>query len=106
VDVAHKVKVLKKEEFEQIKDRVLDISCAEENCKKDGSSMLLSKAVALAAVEYIEGDIRELKYKKRNFIQAKELYWSMLTLPEKILRILLRYLLPMLIFYGIYKIVF
>ena len=106
VEVARKAKKLSKNDFEKIKSRVLDIACAPENSMKDGSSMLLNKAVALAAVEFIEGNMRELKYKKRNFSQAKGLYFSLLTFPEKIIHISLKYILPVIIVYLIIKWIF
>lgn len=82
-ELAKDLKASPKETYQEIKDRVLDIACAPEYARKDGSSMLLCKACAMAAIEVLEGERREPKFKRRNFARAKKRYREIRTPTEK-----------------------
>jgi hypothetical protein len=53
-------------DFKRIGERAFDYAC--QPATPSGRGMLLAKALALAAVEVIEGAPRELRLKKRAFL--------------------------------------
>jgi hypothetical protein len=90
VEVARKVKDTESRGLDPIRERAMRYAC--QPARKDGSGMLFGKAVALAAVEVMEGAPRELKWKRRSFKDVRRLYWSMLTKRERVVRATIRVL--------------
>jgi hypothetical protein len=64
-ELAARVPDLSDEEMRQIRDLALQHAMSDEGATKSGKGILLAKAATLAAIEVLEGQRREPKWKRR-----------------------------------------